>query len=69
MNLALVANGLADAAGNRAKPGTLVAQSREITPAGFFGMMDQNKDQRVDRAEFRFQKMEVYYLRAQPETS
>jgi len=63
MNLALVANGLADAADNRAKPGTLVAQSREITPAGLFGMMDQNKDQRVDRAEFRFQKMEVYFLR------
>lgn len=35
----------------------------ERTLVEFFGMMDENKDGRIDQAEFRFRKMEVYYLR------
>ena len=63
MNLALAASGTTYAADNSTKPGTVIVQNLERTPAGLFGMMDQNKDQRVDRAEFSFKKMEVYFLR------
>lgn len=63
MNLALAASGTADAADDSAKPGTLIVQNLKRTPAGFFAMMDENKDRRVDRAEFRFQKMQIYFLR------
>jgi hypothetical protein len=63
MTLALAASGTADAADDSTISGTLIAQSLDRTPAGFFAMMDDNKDQRVDRAEFRFQKMQIYFLR------
>ena len=63
MTFALAASGTADAADDSAEPCMQIVQNLNRTPAGFFAMMDDNKDQRVDRAEFRFQKMQIYFLR------
>ena len=39
------------------------SQTGQRNPEGLFRLMDENKDQRVDRAEFRFRIMEVFQIR------